>query len=103
MFPHNLNKFTLISPNGKTHNQTDYILIDRRWHSIVPEVQIFRRAECDTDNYLVLAKVREEKTTFNLKKFNKVEGNEQYCAEISNRTAVLGNLNTAVELEKLSK
>jgi hypothetical protein len=35
------------------------MLIDRRWHSSVFEVQCFRRADCDTDHYLVVAKVRE--------------------------------------------
>jgi hypothetical protein len=31
MFPHrNIHKYTWT--NGKTHNQIDHILIDRRWH-----------------------------------------------------------------------
>ncbi|PNF41471.1 hypothetical protein B7P43_G13302 [Cryptotermes secundus] len=60
MFPHrNINKFTWASPDGKIHNQIDHILIDRRWHSIVLDVRSFRAAECDTDHYLVVAKVRE--------------------------------------------
>jgi hypothetical protein len=36
MFSHfNIQKFTLISHDGKTHNQIDHILIDRRYHSSV--------------------------------------------------------------------
>ena len=33
MFHHrNIHTYTWTSPDGKTHNQTDHILIDRRWH-----------------------------------------------------------------------
>jgi hypothetical protein len=61
-------------------------LIDRRWRSNILDVRSFRVAVCDTDHYLVLAKVREglavSKQTahrvymerFNLKKLNEVEG-----------------------------
>jgi hypothetical protein len=59
MFPHCKHKFTWTSPDGKTHNQTDHILIDRRRHSSVLDVRSFRGALCDTDHYTVVAKVRE--------------------------------------------
>jgi endonuclease/exonuclease/phosphatase family metal-dependent hydrolase len=39
MFPHrNTHKYTWTSPGGKTHNQIDHILVDRRRHSNVLDV-----------------------------------------------------------------
>jgi len=61
MFPHrNIHKYTWTSLDGKTHNQIDPVMIDRRWHSSVLDVGRFRGVDCDTDHYLVIAKVREK-------------------------------------------
>ena len=60
MFPHqNIHKYTCTYLHGQTHNQIDHILIDRRWNSSMLDVRSFRGADCDTDHYLVVPKVRE--------------------------------------------
>jgi hypothetical protein len=41
------------------HSQIDHILVDRQRHLNVLDVRSFRAADCDSDPYLVLLKVRE--------------------------------------------
>jgi len=65
-------------------------LIDRKWHWSILDVQSFRGADCDTDHYLAVAKVRERLTVskkvahkfdgkgFNLRKLNELEARKQY-------------------------
>ena len=59
MFPHrNIHKYNWTS-HGQIRKQIDHRLIDRRWHSSIIHLRNFRGADCDTDHYQVIAKVRE--------------------------------------------
>jgi hypothetical protein len=99
-----------MSPDGKTHNQIDHILVDRRRHSSVLDILSFRAAEQNTEHYLVVAKLRERLAVnkqrshrfhmerFNLKKLNEVEGKEQFPVEVSNRFAALEDFDAELDI-----
>jgi hypothetical protein len=79
-------------------------------HSNVLVVQSFRTTDCDTNHYLVVAKVRERLAVnkqrahkfhmerFNLKKLNKVEVKVKYCLEAFDRFAPSEDLDAEVEI-----
>ena len=47
-----------ISPNKKTKNQIDYILIDKRFRNGVRNCKVRQDAECGSDHNPVIATVR---------------------------------------------
>ena len=113
MFPHqNIHKCNWTSPDGETHNQIDHVLIGRRWKSSVLDVQSFWGADCDTDHYLAIAKVRErlavgkqtaqrlDRQRFNWRMLNEPEVREQYQIEITNRFAALENFNDDEDIDR---
>ena len=108
----NIYKYIWTSPDGKTHNQIDHILIEKRWQWIILHVRSFREAHCDTDHYLKAAEVRErlaiskqaaqkfDGERFNLRKLNELEFRKQYHIEISNSFAALENLSDSEDINR---
>jgi len=98
-------KYTWTYPDGKIHNQIDYILVSGRWYLNVLNVRSFRGAHC-----LVAAKVMERLAVskqaaqkfdverFNLRKLNELEVRKQYHSEISNGFAALENLSDCKDI-----
>jgi hypothetical protein len=103
-------KYTWTSPDGVTHNQIDHVLIDKRRHSNILGVRSFRGVDCDTDHYLVVAKLREKISVskrarqnsdlerFDLKKLDDIVVKAKYQLEISNRVAALESLDESFDI-----
>jgi len=87
-------------------------LVDRRWYSSILDAQSFRGADCETDHYLVVAKVREKLTVskqatqkfdverFNLGRSSKMEIWKQYQIKISNKFAALNDIYDSEEINR---
>jgi hypothetical protein len=87
-------------------------LIDRRRNSNILDVRSLRGADCDTDHYLVVAKVRDrlaackqaaqrrDMEIFNVKKLNEGDVREQYQITIRNNLTALENLEESGDINR---
>lgn len=48
-----IHKWTWTTPDDRSHNQIDHVLIEKRGASSIKNVRTYRGADCDSDHYLV--------------------------------------------------
>ena len=52
--------YTWTSPDGITKNQSDYVMIEKKWASAIQDVTTKPSADCDTDHELLAATFKVE-------------------------------------------
>ncbi|XP_065577531.1 uncharacterized protein LOC136038388 [Artemia franciscana] len=58
MFAHKtIHKYSWNSPDGRTHNQIDHLLINRKWKPSLQDVRAFRGADVASDHALMIARI----------------------------------------------
>lgn len=109
MFPHkNIHKETWVAPNGLVKNQIDHALVDQRHKSSILDVHSLRGAECGSDHYLILVKVKQriavekkkngsQQERWEIGKLKKKEVVDEFRLKLENRFQVLEDIGNTVE------
>ena len=103
IFPHkNIHKLTWRSPDGRTINQIDHLIINKKWRRSLLDVKVFRGADVNSDHYMLFAKIKlklmaantnkQRRKVFDINRLKLHEVRKTFSLELKNRFAILATL-----------
>jgi len=103
IFPHkNIHKLTWKSPDGRTINQFDHIIINKKWRRSLLDVEVCRGADVSSDHYMLLAKLKlkvmavdsnkQHRGVYDINRLKSQEVRRNFSNELKNRFAALATL-----------
>ena len=107
-----IHKYSWNSPDGRTHNQIDHILINKKWKSSLQDVRAYRGADVATDRALMIAKLAlklkatqktqtKESPAYDSDKLSNTKVQHEFTMQLTNRFESLAlDLDNAVSVEK---
>ena len=108
-FPHKtIHKHTWKSPDNRTYNQIDHILISRKHRSTLQDVRSLRSLDCNTDHYLIRAKIKaklctkkslptEKRKTYDVEKLKDNAIRNTFQLKLDNRFQILDMIEEETE------
>ncbi|XP_065574953.1 uncharacterized protein LOC136036578 [Artemia franciscana] len=105
-----IHQYTCYSNDGRTKKMIDYVIISKRWRSLVKNCRTYRSAELgNVDHRLVCADLRLrlhaqrseiKPVAADIRKLKEPDIRQKYSIEVLNRFEVLGSLNSSEDLWK---
>ena len=115
-FPHQTaHKATWMSPNGRTQNQIDHMMICKNWRKSVEDSRVYRGADAASDHYLLVVTIKSKlrrnpnrakcNARFDTQKLENEMFKSRFSVELRNRFAALEveeNINEdCIQMEKV--
>lgn len=98
--------YTWTSPDGKTRNQIDYIMIQKRWISAIRGARTLPGADCGSDHELLMAemklKLKVKKGVTTTQRYDVENLTDEYTVSVKNRFTTLLTMTEEKEPEEIA-